>query len=272
MAGFRSSNPGTCDIQFCFPGDHRHLSAHRLFLSTVSPVFLANFFGDWKDVRIIEILDTSYESFSQLLDFIYSSQAALPTSPWLLSQLYRLADFYILDSLAIKICKQLESWEVTECNFAVLTKVSEEMGMHTAFHDALLSIAAKFLVKFSRDFFGLSYLFKTIPSSPFLHQALASAHQKMKTILVSDLFNKHKNKHKSDTCSLDCYGAECSEAIFNKVVKNLEDNCYYKVTEVIFDGQDIVMFGLPREDVEEFAGILEPEFLNPAACSLVLDS
>ena len=39
---------------------------------------------------------------------------------------------------------------------------------------------------------------------------------------------------------------------------------------MIFDGQDIVMFVLPREDLEEFAGILESSFstLRHVALSL----
>ena len=80
-------------------GGSNRIPAHKFVLAISSPVFFAMFYGELAETKdSVEISDCEYESFLELLRFIYSDEANL--NPDNVMQLMYLAKKYMLPSLA----------------------------------------------------------------------------------------------------------------------------------------------------------------------------
>ena len=80
-------------------GGSKRIPAHKFVLAISSPVFFAMFYGELAETKdSVEISDCEYESFLELLRFIYSDEANL--NPDNVMQLMYLAKKYMLPSLA----------------------------------------------------------------------------------------------------------------------------------------------------------------------------
>ena len=86
--------------------DMQVIPAHKLVLSTSSPVFEAMFYGELAEKRdAIELPDCDYESLLELFRFLYSDEVDLNGSN-VMGVLY-LAKKYMVPSLADKCTKYL---------------------------------------------------------------------------------------------------------------------------------------------------------------------
>lgn len=80
------------DMQFVFPSTSEKIPAHKLLLSSASPVFRAMLSGNWKENDIVEITDSSPGAFREFLEFIYLPKVTLTLAN--IEEVIRLCDKY----------------------------------------------------------------------------------------------------------------------------------------------------------------------------------
>lgn len=69
------SKQGAPDIHFEFGdanGQRKQIAAHKKLLSEISPVFRAMFNGDWNETSRAVIVDASYSSFNEFIEYFYT--------------------------------------------------------------------------------------------------------------------------------------------------------------------------------------------------------
>ena len=100
------------DVKFVFRGiqsgsESMKIAAHKFVLAVSSPVFYSMFYGPIAESKdCVEIYDCGYDSFLEVLSFIYTNEANL--TPQNVMQVLYLAKKYLLPSLANKCSVYLQ--------------------------------------------------------------------------------------------------------------------------------------------------------------------
>ena len=136
-------NEGNSDVSFVRE-DKEPISAHKVVLSTASPVFFKEFNGGFKEQleEQIPISDHySYEIFSMLIDFIYGEEITLAEANDIVP-LFKAANFYRLSVLIEAIAKLVSTWKLQADEQFCLTEAAVALCHATV--EACLSKSAVF--------------------------------------------------------------------------------------------------------------------------------
>jgi hypothetical protein len=123
------------------------VSAHRLILAGVSPVFRKLFFGPMKNTETtLDMKDTTVEAFTTMINYIYmpskSDQFSLSdiTCPETLFEVLNLAERYEIPTLKIEVTSVIESLPITSENMMFMATVAKN---YTVFDEASKLLMAK---------------------------------------------------------------------------------------------------------------------------------
>ena len=161
-------NEGNSDVSFVRE-DEEPINAHKVVLSTASPVFFKEFNGGFKeqDEEQIPISDLfSYEIFSMLIDFIYGEEITLAEADDIVP-LFKAANFYQLSVLIEAIAKLVSTWKLQADEQFCLTEAAVALCHATV--EACLSEYAVFqatvevVIANLDSFLSRQYHFKLLP-------------------------------------------------------------------------------------------------------------
>ena len=139
------------DVFFTFPNQEgaEDVGAHKVLLGQASEVFHGQFYGPMRgDKDVIAVVDTTREAFNIVVEFIYSKAPDYEKfiSFELLFEVFRVADFYLLDQLTKSVEDAVRNIQVTEDIFEELSGCAEEND-NSGLAPVVLETCATFLNK-----------------------------------------------------------------------------------------------------------------------------
>ena len=119
-----------------------------MILAMVSDVFYGQFYGSMSESRdIIEINDSTHEAFKIMIEFTYSK-----TPDWmkftkleLYFDVYKLADFYLMEKLKSVLSDAVKNIVITETNFNELSSCADRNGQFEKLSSSVFENCALFL-------------------------------------------------------------------------------------------------------------------------------
>jgi len=152
LAHIRENCPTpTSDVKFTFvdqnSGKKSELLAHKLVLAFGSEVFMAQFYGPFKEERdIIPVEDSSFDAFKMLLDLMYNKEVIFENLDFqLLADLFNLANKFLLDEVKDSIVEEVSTRKMISGKLVEAAKVAEEQAHLEKFSEALSGVCVKFV-------------------------------------------------------------------------------------------------------------------------------
>lgn len=132
-------NKDTVDVQFTFPKEENQaIGAHKMLLSSISPVFEAMFNGNWKESKMDEhpLVDVTFNVFTGFLEYFYSGEVMLDGGN--IGEILNLANKYdlpdLMSSCSSFLCDYVDVDNAIDCfemartfGFENLEKMSKEI-------------------------------------------------------------------------------------------------------------------------------------------------
>eukprot|EP00092_Neocalanus_flemingeri_P002898 GFUD01003100.1.p1 GENE.GFUD01003100.1~~GFUD01003100.1.p1 ORF type:complete len:274 (-),score=60.48 GFUD01003100.1:44-865(-) len=139
------------DVVFIFPEEEgsEDIGAHKVLLAMASEVFHGQFYGPMSESEadVLAVVDNTREAFNIMVEFIYNK---IPN--WdgfskfeLFFQVYKVADFYLLDKLKAAVEDAVKNFVITEANFQELSLCADRNGFFSNLADSVFESCASFL-------------------------------------------------------------------------------------------------------------------------------
>jgi len=145
------------------------ISAHKVILSIASKVFELQFFGELPETRNeIVIVDSSYEAFSAMIEYIYNincdwSKEGLP----FIAEMFYLGEKYQIEDLKMEMLEVIEKYKVQRSNVLEVAILAESKSHLDEFSKRLYRVVARFLLKyFKGDIQEVLKLFSEVKVDP----------------------------------------------------------------------------------------------------------
>jgi len=152
LAHIRETCPTpTSDVKFTFvdqnSGEKSELLAHKLVLAFGSEVFMAQFYGPFKEERdTIPVEDSSFDAFKMLLDLLYNKKVIFENLDFqLLGDLFNLANKFLLDEIKDSIIQEISSRKMVSEKLLEAATVAEDQAHMERFSEALSEVCVKFV-------------------------------------------------------------------------------------------------------------------------------
>lgn len=131
----------TVDNNVFFIIDNQKILAHSFILMTNSPVFHQMISGKMKEKDLLNIpLEEDKNIFELMIDFMYTKEITCEMN--CLNRLYKMADFYQIESLSLAIEQRVDTYTLTIDQLLKLYQDAKEEGVGSLYYTAI----AKFLV------------------------------------------------------------------------------------------------------------------------------
>ena len=135
------------DVTFIIEHCGSEVKAHKWIMALGSPVFLRQFYGDFKeDEAQISIKETTKQSFVVMVDFLYGKEIDWKIIP--LCEMFDIANMaqkYHLDALIKAVKQAFDDYPFTDSNVLASASLAREFTQFEDLSQALLLSCARFL-------------------------------------------------------------------------------------------------------------------------------
>jgi len=134
------------DVTFVIQHCGSEVKAHKWIMALGSPVFLKQFYGDFKEKDQISIKETTKQSFVVMVDFLYGKEIDWKTiSVEEMFDIANMAQKYHLDALINAVKKAFDDYPFTDSNVLACASLASEFTQFEDLSQALLDSSARFI-------------------------------------------------------------------------------------------------------------------------------